>query len=431
MARGFVLATLVLIVGTAAAAPRELAVSDLGWPATTRSVQASRAATVTANAGPRGELGKLAPGTRVTWKRIVAASDRCRAYLEIEPRGWVCAKDVAPSDLPPAAAEAADPARIVARVLAQVRFGIVPDGGKAYASPAAIQRNAGRKVPGWTYLYGAVGAMAAVGGTMFVKTVEGYVAASDLMLRPASEFEGVTLAPTTPWPFGWIMPAERDDHVVVRGTPSPSGARVRDLGLRAIVPVLETRDGFARIKDGEWVALGTLRVARSSKRPKGVRADERWIDVDLDEEVMVTYEGDTPTYATLVSTSTHGGTPTALHRIVEKHAQKTLTNPDIALGTWSIPDVPFMMVFRKYYGVHAAYWHDSFGQQRGHGCVNMSPRDARRIYEWSLPQVPAGWQEASSNTGTPIRLRNRANPDPPWTDFDADPPVPTKLKPQL
>ena len=381
--------------------------------------------------GKRTQVGKLAAGTRVAWKRIVASSDRCAAYLEIEPRGWVCAKDLAPSDEPPAAAEQADPAKIVEHVLAELHLGVVPEGGKAYRSRTSIENGrAAKKLAGWTFLHGAVGAFSIVGTTMFMKTIEGYVAISDLMMRPASAFEGVAVTPAQ-WPFAWIMPVTREELTVVREGPAATAARVRDLSYRTIVPVLETRDRFARIGANEWVALSTLAVARASQRPRGVRADERWIDVDLDEKVMVTYEGDTPVFATLVSTGFGGATPTSLHRIVEKRATMTLVSPEIATGTWSIPDVPFMMIFRKYYGVHTAYWHDSFGKQRGHGCVNLSPRDARHLYDWTLPEVPAGWQEGNAvgNEGTPIRIRNRGNPDPSWTDYNSEPPVPTKDRP--
>jgi lipoprotein-anchoring transpeptidase ErfK/SrfK len=422
-----------VLASTAHATPKELTIADLEWPASSKSAQALVAADVANDAGKRAVIGKLAKGTRVGWKRIVAASDRCRAYVEIEPRGWICAKDLAPSDQPPAAAPTADPAKILDHVLDELHFGVVPDGGKAYDSQGAITRNAGKKLVGWTFLHGPVGAFAVVGGTMFLKTLQGYIAASDLMLRPASEFEGIAIASTTTWPFGWIMPGERDEPVAVRATPSPTGARVRDAAYRSIVPVLDVRakEGFARIADNEWVPLAALHVARITKRPKGVRADERWIDVDTDEKVMVTYQGDTPVYATLVSTGFGGATPISLHRIVQKRATMTLTSPAIATGTWSIPDVPFTMIFRKYYAVHAAYWHDSFGKQRGHGCVNLSPRDARHLYDWTLPEVPAGWLErdAVGSEGTPIRIRNRANPDPPWTDYDSEPPVPTKTNP--
>jgi lipoprotein-anchoring transpeptidase ErfK/SrfK len=37
-------------------------------------------------------------------------------------------------------------------------------------------------------------------------------------------------------------------------------------------------------------------------------------------------------------------------------------------------DVPY---FKEGYALHAAFWHDSFGQPYGHGCVNLAARRAR------------------------------------------------------
>ncbi len=431
MIRGLVLVACLATASAADTRPKpgsELALGDLGWPITTQSAQATSTADVTRAPGPRGKLGKLAIGTRVAWKRIVAASDRCGAYLELEPRGFVCAKDVAPSDLAPAPAEKADPAQIVNLVLSQMRFGVRPQGSPVYASVSAIQNGrATKQLVGWTFLNGTIAAVAVVGGTVFLKTLEGYVAATNLMSRPASEFTGISLTATTPWPFAWAMSDERETRVPVRPAPNAKAPPVRELEWRAIVPMLDTKDGFGKIADGEWVALADLRIARASQRPRGVKPDERWLDVDLDQNVLVAYEGDRPVYATLVSTG-FGSTPTSLHRIVKKIAMTRLVSPAVALGTWNIPDAPFWMEFRKYYAVHGAYWHDSFGKKRGHGCVNVSPRDGRQLFDWTYPQVPVGWQEAEGE-GTPIRIRNRAVPNPPWTDYDTDPPVPIKAAP--
>jgi lipoprotein-anchoring transpeptidase ErfK/SrfK len=54
------------------------------------------------------------------------------------------------------------------------------------------------------------------------------------------------------------------------------------------------------------------------------------------------------------------------------------------------------MYFNEGYALHAAYWHDSFGKPRSHGCINLSPEDARWVFEWSEPQVPEAWHGALS-----------------------------------
>jgi hypothetical protein len=151
--------------------------------------------------------------------------------------------------------------------------------------------------------------------------------------------------------------------------------------------------------------------------------------VDLDEQVMVAYEGDVAVYATMISGGRGRSTPTGIHRISKKIARTRMKAPDVSLGRWDMPDVPFSMRFRKYYAVHGVYWHDSFGKPRSQGCVNLSPRDARFVFEWSYPQVPEGWMDARDyDGGTPIRLRNRRDPEPAWADYDDDPPPSVVLR---
>jgi hypothetical protein len=44
-----------------------------------------------------------------------------------------------------------------------------------------------------------------------------------------------------------------------------------------------------------------------------------------------------------------------------------------------------------------------FGTPKSHGCVNLAPEDARRIFHWTEPQVPPAWHGAArSLTGTVV-----------------------------
>lgn len=37
--------------------------------------------------------------------------------------------------------------------------------------------------------------------------------------------------------------------------------------------------------------------------------------------------------------------------------------------------------------IHAAFWHNQFGMQRSHGCVNVTPEDAKWICRWTSPSL--------------------------------------------
>src|SRR5439155_445848 len=129
-----------------------------------------------------------------------------------------------------------------------------------------------------------------------------------------------------------------------------------------------------------------------------VAPGEKWIDVDADQQILIAYEGDAPVFVTLVSTGIHHSTPTGIYRVRGKDLRTRMQNPaeiPDAAG-WNVADVPYSMRFRKNFALHGAYWHDGFGRERSQGCVNLSPADARRLYDWVLPAAPPGWTSIES-----------------------------------
>jgi len=106
---------------------------------------------------------------------------------------------------------------------------------------------------------------------------------------------------------------------------------------------------------------------------------ERWIDVDLTNQKLVAYEGDTPVYWVTVSTGLPG-TPTVLgqYRIYVKYPAQTMSGPG-----YYLPDVPYVMYFYQGYGIHGTYWHHNFGHPMSHGCVNTPTPDAQWLYNWA------------------------------------------------
>lgn len=153
----------------------------------------------------------------------------------------------------------------------------------------------------------------------------------------------------------------------------------------------ETSGGF-------WVRLADLKIARPSY-PTDLGANEKWIDVDLTRQQLVAFEGRKPVFATLISSGRRNPqdkehdfpTPPGSYRIREKHVTTTMDGDVASDGPYSIEDVPWVMYFQGSYALHGAFWHDSFGNMRSHGCVNLSPEDARTLFGWADPQLPVGW----------------------------------------
>jgi lipoprotein-anchoring transpeptidase ErfK/SrfK len=147
-----------------------------------------------------------------------------------------------------------------------------------------------------------------------------------------------------------------------------------------------------------------LEVARldAVKPPEKIAADEVWIDVSLGKQTLVIYRGATPIFATLVSTGAGGktkNTPWGAFRVYQKHVSSRMQaeekpaekEGDEAEHAYRYDDVPYVQYLIGGIAIHAAFWHEGFGMPRSHGCINVSPRDAQRIFHATLPAMPEGW----------------------------------------
>ena len=107
-------------------------------------------------------------------------------------------------------------------------------------------------------------------------------------------------------------------------------------------------------------------------------------------------------YATLVSSGLRQW-PTAkgLFRIHTKITWGPMSGREGKPDFYSLEDVPWSMYFFEDYALHGAYWHDGFGYQHSHGCVNLAPLDAKWLYDWTTPVVPQGGAGATAPKAAP------------------------------
>lgn len=141
-------------------------------------------------------------------------------------------------------------------------------------------------------------------------------------------------------------------------------------------------------------------------------SDERWIEIDLSEQKLRAWEGDELFLETLVSTGLPWMvTPVGEYRIWIK-LRATKMEGGSGKYYYYLPNVPYVMFFEndqipgwKGYGLHGTYWHDDFGTQRSHGCVNLPTPVARELYYWVNPSFSSSQNTARSsvlNPGTKI-----------------------------
>lgn len=296
----------------------------------------------------------------------------------------------------PAGPEPSDP--LVPFTYAHVVTSNVP----VYASP----QDAAAGLPpvrtlGAGYLWVSVGKSVNYNGETWVQiNRDEYVRAGALAVVRPSSFHGVVLTEQPPRPFAWILTAVQPSQTA-GGPPNPDAPKLKRYDMVIISDTKQLDNGkWYQIAPDQWINEKLVGKVSVSPRPEGVGPTEKWIEVNLFEQTLAAYEGDRMVYATLVSTGLpQWATPEGLTRIwIKLHIAK-MSGADGRPDYYFLEDVPWIMYFNQAAGLHGAYWHDRFGYPHSHGCVNLAPRDARWLFDWTTPSVPEG-QNAMLPTDT-------------------------------
>jgi len=252
-----------------------------------------------------------------------------------------------------------------------------------------------------------------VGGRTFLLSTDLTVVPADRVRRfRHSQFHGVTLDDALAQPIAFFRKKPRPRYRLRGETLEPTGdtwaprshvrlsGKTREQGDALFHQLAGTPNLYAADDD---VTL----VRRRAKRPFGVTPGEKWMLISITRGTLVAYEDDKPVFATLISPGQGGlprrggdavkdsTTPLGSYRITFKDRAATMSPEFGENRSFWIADVPFTQYFAPPFALHAAYWHESFGEYMSGGCINASPRDAKWLFDWSDPQVPRGWQGAT------------------------------------
>ena len=182
--------------------------------------------------------------------------------------------------------------------------------------------------------------------------------------------------------------------------------RIHDNGLEFNVPAEHLRP----VPDEEMSPI-TPEVPWSAKR----------LEISIQEQSLTAFEYDQVVFKTQVSTGLpirpdpNGipwDTPKGSFYILNKQPSTHMGDGRLTGDpeAYELPGVPWTMYFEPVTGVafHGAYWHNNFGLQMSHGCVNMRPHEARWLFRWAYPifEVPIqdrwGWEKRGR--GTPVEV---------------------------
>ena len=214
----------------------------------------------------------------------------------------------------------------------------------------------------------------------FERVEGGYVQVKGVSFLEVSRFSGQA-SPTLPLVF------------ILKPLPSTRSGDPGAHGLQRYDRVPLVRMERSRIvTDGGTFPRGSAAVVLLQARPAAIPAGSKWVAVDLAAQTLTAYEGDTPVYATLVSSgkSKDGKrTLTGLYRVQHKLLYSDMHGEPN--DPYTVERVPYTQYFDRSEGLHGTYWHDGFGARASHGCVNLSIADAKWIFDWSPPPLPAEW----------------------------------------
>ena len=238
--------------------------------------------------------------------------------------------------------------------------------------------------------------------TGWMERIEGgFVRARRVQLLVPSLFHG-EMWPALPMAF------------VVRNLYAPEKTRAL-LARRYDRFLVHETDGTKVATDRGPLPRNALRMITRQSPPQSIPAGAKWVFVDLSQQTLTAYEGETAVYATLISggknhqeSQTHVGLFQVEHKLAYSDMHGEPDDP------YEVDRVPYTLYFNGDEALHGAYWHNRFGSPASHGCINLALADARWLFDWAPPALPENWHaiepRAAGIASLWVSIKERATP---------------------
>lgn len=148
--------------------------------------------------------------------------------------------------------------------------------------------------------------------------------------------------------------------------------------------------------------LRKVKVSELTPVSTQIEAKDKHIEVSIAEQRLWAFEKKEVVLDTKVSTGipdrpNPNGVPTATPlgnwHVFSKMPARHMGNGYLTsnLYAYELPGVPWVSYFHEW-GVafHGTYWHDNFGNEMSHGCVNMRMDEAKWLFRWLNPPAKFG-----------------------------------------
>jgi lipoprotein-anchoring transpeptidase ErfK/SrfK len=212
----------------------------------------------------------------------------------------------------------------------------------------------------------------------FVPVNYGWMDGADLQVLTPSTFTGILLTREVAFRFGWVL---AETHSVnAAGTPIQTYTRYQ---IMHEVPAVTDKPGYIAVGADEWLPDDSVALVSPVVPADAGPGTCRFIYVNLAEQTLTVYNECKPIFATLVSSGKNSWTFEGRFAILYKLEYSPITPPVESTSEYYIEGVPYFMTYAGNFGFHGAYWHDAFGTAASHGCINLSPADAKWLYDWA------------------------------------------------
>ncbi len=139
-----------------------------------------------------------------------------------------------------------------------------------------------------------------------------------------------------------------------------------------------------------------------------VPPEEKRLEVDTANQVVIAYEYDRPVFITKAATGAEFSngqfyTPAGRHYTNHKMPSRHMSAGNLAHNGFDLPGIPWVCyINERGVAFHGTYWHNDFGKPRSHGCINLTSQASKWVYRWTLPAVPADQRRLYEDVGTTV-----------------------------
>jgi lipoprotein-anchoring transpeptidase ErfK/SrfK len=222
---------------------------------------------------------------------------------------------------------------------------------------------------------------------------------------------------TVPWVQGRSAPSDFAPVIMLESNGLPLTLYYASIYIVKKAVKDETGQVWYQLEDSAlsmYARADGLRLITSEElTPISPEVDDKLVVVNLRRRMktITALENDKEVfYAVIASGGTDpetglSSTPPGDHPIWRKCIGKRMSGN--AGGGYDLPGVGWISLFGgPGEGIHSTYWHNDYGIEKSHGCVNARPEDAKWLFRWTQPavQYPEGDVTISGKGSTMVRV---------------------------